>query len=81
MALQLLAQDRVSWRQLLVSGVLVGAGIGAMHYAGMATMDMPVQLRYDPWVFALSIVVGMAWPERPFPLKRASWPWPTSSMR
>jgi PAS domain S-box-containing protein len=58
-AMQLLAQDRVSPRQLLTSGVLVGAGIGAMHYAGMAAMRMSAQLRYDPGMFALSIVVAV----------------------
>ena len=48
--------------QLILSGVLVGAGIGAMHYTGMAAMQMAPALRYDPWVFALSIgvAVGLA---------------------
>ncbi|MCH8180850.1 MAG: PAS domain S-box protein [Proteobacteria bacterium] len=58
-ALNLLSQERVSTRQLLVSGVLMGAGIGAMHYAGMAAMRMAPVLRYDPWMFALSIVVAV----------------------
>lgn len=58
-ALNLLAQDRVTTRQLLISGALVGAGIGAMHYAGMAAMNMPAHLRYDPWMFTLSIVVAV----------------------
>uniref|UniRef100_UPI0028E1EDDB PAS domain S-box protein n=1 Tax=Ectopseudomonas oleovorans TaxID=301 RepID=UPI0028E1EDDB len=46
--------------QLCVGGVLVGAGIGAMHYSGMAAMQMAPLLRYDPWMFALSIVVAVA---------------------
>ncbi len=58
-ALQLLARPRMSGAQLLVGGVLVGAGIGAMHYSGMAAMQMAPLLRYDPWFFALSIVVAV----------------------
>ena len=61
-ALSLLARRDVSLTQLCVGGVLVGAGIGAMHYSGMAAMQMTPLLRYDPWMFALSIVlaVGLA---------------------
>ncbi len=59
-ALRLLSQDRVTGRELLLSGMLMGAGIGAMHYAGMAAMRMAPVLRYDPWMFALSIVVAVA---------------------
>lgn len=58
-ALQLLAKSRVTLPQLVGSGVLVGAGIGAMHYSGMAAMQMAPLLRYDPWWFALSIVVAV----------------------
>ena len=59
-ALKLLSQDRVSHLQRVGAGVLVGAGIGAMHYTGMAAMQMSAALRYDPWGFALSIVVAVA---------------------
>ncbi|HEY0586669.1 MAG TPA: MHYT domain-containing protein [Pseudoduganella sp.] len=59
-ALSLLSRHRIGLRSLLVGGVLVGAGIGAMHYTGMAAMRSALQLRYDPWMFALSIVVAIA---------------------
>jgi len=59
-ALSLLSRQRIGLRSLLVGGVLVGAGIGAMHYTGMAAMRSALQLRYDPWMFALSIVVAVA---------------------
>ncbi|MDG9927377.1 MULTISPECIES: PAS domain S-box protein [unclassified Pseudomonas] len=58
-ALQLLARRQVTRLQLVGSGVLVGAGIGAMHYSGMAAMRMAPLLRYDPWWFALSILVAV----------------------
>ncbi|MEO9334325.1 PAS domain S-box protein [Ectopseudomonas guguanensis] len=59
-ALSLLARRDLSLTQLFVGGVLVGAGIGAMHYSGMAAMQMAPLLRYDPWMFALSIFVAVA---------------------
>lgn len=59
-ALSLLARRDLTLLQLCVGGVLVGAGIGAMHYSGMAAMQMAPLLRYDPWMFALSIVVAVA---------------------
>ena len=58
-ALKLLSQREVTPHQLVLSGVLVGAGIGAMHYTGMAAMQMAPSLRYDPWMFALSIAVAV----------------------
>jgi len=58
-ALDLISKKRLSLPQLLLGGVLVGAGIGTMHYAGMAAMDMAVALRYDLPMFLLSILVAV----------------------
>jgi PAS domain S-box-containing protein len=58
-ALWLIARDRLHGWGLLGGGVVVGAGIGIMHYAGMAGMRMGMELHYDPWMFALSIVVAV----------------------
>jgi hypothetical protein len=58
-ALNLLRREQIKALQLISGGVLVGAGIGAMHYSGMAAMQMAVQLRYDVGFFALSIVVAI----------------------
>jgi len=58
-ALWLIARERLGGWGLLAGGVVVGAGIGVMHYAGMAGMRMGLELRYDPWMFALSIVVAV----------------------
>jgi NO-binding membrane sensor protein with MHYT domain len=58
-ALNLLRRKQIKAIQLIGGGVLVGAGIGAMHYSGMAAMQMAVQLRYDLGYFALSIVVAV----------------------
>ena len=58
-ALTLIARERIGTGTLVLGGVLVGAGIGAMHYAGMAGMRMSLDLRYDPLMFGLSIVVAV----------------------
>ncbi|WGG49836.1 MHYT domain-containing protein [Rugamonas sp. DEMB1] len=58
-ALSLISRRRLTGGGLLVGGVLVGAGIGAMHYTGMAGMRMALKLHYDPLVFGLSIVVAV----------------------
>jgi len=58
-ALWLIARERLGGWSLLAGGVLVGAGIGVMHYAGMAGMRMGLELHYDPAMFGLSIVVAV----------------------
>ena len=59
-ALGIVARDRLPPRRLLFSGVLMGAGICAMHYTGMAAMKMDADLRYTPGVFALSVAIAIA---------------------
>lgn len=58
-ALYLLTKSRISAGEILLGGVLVGSGIGTMHYSGMAAMEMAPLLRYDLPMFALSIVVAV----------------------
>ncbi len=58
-ALLLISRQRLNTVSLIIGGVLVGAGIGAMHYTGMAAMQMALDLRYDPFMFGLSIVVAV----------------------
>src|SRR5204863_5783668 len=48
------------FKRLAVGGVLMGAGIGLMHYSGMAAMQPEALLRYDPGLVAVSIVVAVA---------------------
>ncbi|EPG66040.1 MHYT domain-containing protein [Leptospira wolffii] len=58
-ALSLVRRPKISAAELILGGVCVGSGIGAMHYTGMAAMEMTAFLRYDPWFFALSIIVAV----------------------
>ncbi len=51
--------DQPSLSRLGISAVLMGAGIGAMHYSGMAAMRPEALLLYDPWLVAVSIAVAV----------------------
>jgi two-component system, sensor histidine kinase and response regulator len=60
-ALELISKrERVSMRNLILGAVLMGGGIGAMHYTGMAAVRLPGVLRYDVRVVALSILVAVS---------------------
>ncbi len=43
-----------------VSSILLGIGIGMMHYIGMAAMRLEGIILYDPSLFTLSILVAVA---------------------
>ena len=58
-ALNLITRDNIHASQLVIGGVLVGAGIGTMHYIGMTAMEMAPLLRYDLFMFAVSILVAV----------------------
>ncbi|MDO6505860.1 MHYT domain-containing protein [Colwellia sp. 4_MG-2023] len=59
-ALNIIIRDEVKFQQLALGGVLVGSGIGTMHYVGMAAMEMAPLLRYNFTIFAISILVAVA---------------------
>ena len=50
-----ITREKLSTSFLLLGGVVTGAGIGLMHYAGMMAMQMAAELRFDPVDFAISI--------------------------
>lgn len=58
--LNLMSAQSLSNRRLIVSGVLLGAGISAMHYLGMHAMQMHPAIQYDPFLVSISIAVAMA---------------------
>ena len=57
--LHVISQARISAGKLIVGGALMGAGIGVMHYTGMAAMRMDAVMRYDPLLFVASVVVAV----------------------
>jgi diguanylate cyclase len=58
-ALSVATSPEISMVQLSVSAVIMGAGISAMHYSGMAAIDLLPQLTYEPVLFTVSIVIAM----------------------
>ncbi len=46
--------------RILLSGLVLGAGIAAMHYTGMAAMKMDATIVYDLKVVALSVLIAVA---------------------
>ncbi len=53
------AQRSAGRLSLLGGGLIMGLGVAAMHYSGMAAMRMPARILYDPWLFALSIAIAV----------------------
>ena len=45
--------------QLVIAGILLGAGIGSMHYIGMAAMRLNAMMIHDSVLFYLSILVAV----------------------
>ena len=58
MVMHLVSHRTLGFGRLAVGGLLTGIGIGSMHYIGMGAMRLSPLLRYDPYWFALSIVVA-----------------------
>jgi NO-binding membrane sensor protein with MHYT domain len=46
-------------RRLLAGGAIVGIGVAAMHYLGMAAMVMPDSIHYNGPLFVLSVVIAI----------------------
>lgn len=44
---------------LLLSGPLMGLGIAAMHYTGMAALQIPMSVSYDPAWVAISLLIAV----------------------
>ena len=58
-AIYVASRQHVGWRKLIGAGFLLGPGIAAMHYTGMAAMQMEATISYDPLLFALSIIIAV----------------------
>lgn len=53
-------RNQVSSKTNILSGTILGAGIGLMHYLGMEAMQLNAELLYSPYWFATSIVIAVA---------------------
>jgi PAS domain S-box-containing protein len=59
-ALRVIARDRIRPLALIFAGAIMGAGVGLMHYSGMAAISLDGVLRYDPKLFLLSVLAAVA---------------------
>ncbi|WP_113908345.1 bifunctional diguanylate cyclase/phosphodiesterase [Aliidiomarina celeris] len=57
--LSILYKNARSVRSVLLGGLFMGAGIGVMHYTGMAAIQTEAQMLYLPSMFLVSIVVAV----------------------
>ena len=76
----LLATKDYCIQRFLFAGLLMGAGIAAMHYVGMIAIN-PIVITYDPLLFFISIVIAIfaSWAAlwigflSPYSRKKMSW--------
>jgi diguanylate cyclase (GGDEF)-like protein len=59
-ALDLATRGNLSLARLAVSGVLMGLGIAAMHYTGMAALRMQPGIEYVPTLLLASVAIAIA---------------------
>jgi len=59
LALWQLRYRTVRPRHLVASALLMGLAINAMHYTGMASMQMHPAINYSPWLFGLSVAIAI----------------------
>ena len=59
-ALKIASRNSTKPVRLLLSAIILGAGIATMHYVGCAAMRMPVQMHYDYTLVAASIVIAIS---------------------
>ncbi len=58
-ALWLVGQPSLPWPRLACGALILGAGVAAMHYTGMAAMRMMPGIVYDPALFILSLMIAI----------------------
>jgi NO-binding membrane sensor protein with MHYT domain len=49
----------VNLRSLIGAGVVVGLGVAAMHYSGMAAIEAPMRMTYSPVLFGASVLIAI----------------------
>lgn len=59
-ALWLVSQPVLPLWHIGLGSLAMGAGIGSMHYIGMAAMRMQPGIDYDPLLFVLSLLIAVA---------------------
>ncbi len=57
-SLKSMSAGQLSALRIVINGLVIGLGIGAMHYLGMGAMIQDAQSFYDPAMFVVSIFVA-----------------------
>lgn len=58
-ALFTVSREKMGFPRALIGCVVMGGGIAAMHYIGMAAMRLPAMCHYSPVIVALSVVLAL----------------------
>ena len=58
-ALHVVSREAMGLKSWLLGSVLMGSGIGTMHYTGMLAIRLPGAMRHDPMMVALSVIVAV----------------------
>jgi len=58
-SLWLVTGDTLSLRRLAIGGLVLGLGTAAMHYTGMAALEMSPGIRYAPGMVTISIAISI----------------------
>ena len=58
-ALSVASNPEISIGHLTVSAIIMGAGISAMHYSGMAAIDVVPMISYEPVLLGASVAIAM----------------------
>lgn len=59
-ALFVVSRQQMARLQLLIGGTFMGLSIAAMHYTGMAAMQLEAESHYNPKLVAVSIAIAIA---------------------
>ena len=59
-AIAVASRKKNSIADILLGGVVLGAGIAAMHYTGMMAMQMGATIEYDLQIVAISVLIAVA---------------------
>jgi NO-binding membrane sensor protein with MHYT domain len=59
-ALALASRPNLQLKRLLTGASVMGAGICAMHYSGMAAIEVLPMITYEPWLVGASVAIAVS---------------------
>ena len=80
LAILIISRNKLTLKQIIIGGLLIGSGIGAMHFSGMLAMHLNGELRYDLKRILLSSLVAIILAMLALWIKYGvkSWQWPST---